>query len=169
MSKNLADLLSRNTKSVPSSEFEDKPLPEDDVTSPKKESLIQNLSKKITKTQKFKRENYGNAKLTGLGHLRNFKDKRFKSQYQIEVKYHDIENPQVEKKKLVRFGNVDDEDYIHHKDNVKRMKTLSRIHKNDENFLHPTFYRVYLLNSKHLDINHALLDLQETLGIQCKV
>lgn len=118
------------------------------------------LRKKI---QKFKRADYTKAKLKYIGYPRPFKaTPQCQRRFEVEVQFNDQNNKL--RKRLVRFGRKGKEEFIDHKDNIKRINTLNKL-SNLDNFLDPNFYRATLLNSRHPEIKDAYFELVETLGL----
>lgn len=113
--------------------------------------------------RKFKRSDYKKAKLKNIGFPRKLTPtQNCKRKYSVAVEYQDeMGKAHV---KNVRFGRDDVPDFIDHKDPKKRLSTVSKM-GNDENFLHPNFYKMYLLNSRNSNIHDAYKDLIQVLEL----
>jgi len=122
-----------------------------------------NKSKNSTQKQSFKRSDFKKAKLLSLGFPQKVEtNDHSKKKYLIQIKYQD--NQDKIRIKNVRFGKDNVEDYIDHRDDSKRLRCINKM-KNDDNFLHPNFYRLYLLNSKNIDMYEAYKDLTKALNV----
>lgn len=121
---------------------------------------INPTSKKITK---FKREQYKDAKITYLGFptkIDSIFQKTLKK-WTIEVRFTDKEGRQ--RVKNIRFGNVIKPDFIDHQNETLKQQFLSKKNLELDNWLHPDFYKVYLLNTSP-DINTAYKNLVSKLN-----
>lgn len=120
---------------------------------------VSEASKKIGK---FKRKNYKDAELIYIGYPRKRDStEKGKKRFTVEVTY---KIGGRERKRKVPFGKEGKLEFIDHHNEVKRLATLSNL-KNDENFLHPNFYKAYLLNSTHESISDAYMNLINTLSL----
>lgn len=105
------------------------------------------LNPKSKKIQKFKREDYKEAKLLDIG--RPYvpkKGSRSKKRYAVDVKFTDTRTGK-DRTKQVQFGKEGKDEFIDHHDDKKRRRSIVGLSQ-DDNPLHPNFYKLYLLNYK---------------------
>jgi len=118
------------------------------------EKTLNDGSKKI---KKFNRNDYKNHELIDIGYPTLLEPTaQCKRRYRIPVTFLE-KSGQTRKTKTrhVLFGSDDQKDYIDHHNEEKRQATCKKLTTNDENWAHPNFYRLYLLNSIHDNIGDA--------------
>lgn len=113
---------------------------------------LMNKSRKVPPPDQIKQ-------ISGLGYPQPLPLKgTSKRKYQILVNY--VDKDGKERQKTVKFGKRTVDDYVDHHDEKKRYFMVNRL-KASENPLEPNFWRLYLLNSKHDDLDKAYLDLRK--------
>lgn len=116
-----------------------------------------------TKVNRLKMKDYQTVELISVGPPRLLEiSPNCQKKYALDVRYFNPEK-RMEGSKLIRFGREGDNDFIEHKDPMKRARTLARLTETD-NFLDPNFYRAYLLNSRFDNIDDAYAELSRNLN-----
>lgn len=124
------------------------------------ESDLNSNSKKVLK---FKRDDFTNAKIDSIGPIRkNTTDKRSKRRFVVDLKFH-VGDKRHERQVL--FGKEGKEEFIDHKDEARRLSTITKIGHTDNPF-HPNFWKAYILNSKYDNIPDAHRALVENMEPQ---
>lgn len=132
-----------------------------DSDSSQGEKTLIDGSKKI---KKFNRNDYKDHKLIALGYPQcKTLTAQCKKKYSILVTFRDREGRT--KTRQVLFGSADQKDFVDHQDEDKRIATCKKLTTNDENWAHPNYYRLYLLNSIHPTIGEAHTALLKHVGL----
>lgn len=134
--------------------------PGDDALETHIKSDVPGVTKKI---HKFSRKEYKDAQLTSIGTPKRLTPtEHCKRRYSVRVGFKDLKNGKS-REKLVQFGREGKETFIDHKNLIRRENCISKL-KHTENFLHPNFYDLYILNGKRetvLDNYIALVNALE--------
>lgn len=124
-------------------------------------SDVPGVTKKI---QKFKRADYADGELIHIGLPERLKPSdKCRKRFAVNVRFIDKKTGK-KRSKLVRFGKEGKDEFIDHKDAIKRERCIAKL-GNDENWLHGNFYKLYLMNSNSENIYDAHKALVNHLGL----
>lgn len=157
--KSLADLINLPRQSEASKKITQQSG--DDASEPREKSDVPGVTKKI---HKFRRVDFKNADLTYIGLPKKLTPSdRCKRRYAVRVEFKDIQTGAA-KSKLVLFGREGKEGYVDHKNLIRRENCITKL-KHTENFLHPNFYDLYILNGKRDTVKDNYIALVDALEL----